>query len=244
MFRTTLRRLGLVAALSAAGLAFCAAAASAHVTVNPGQAPKGGYAALTFRVPNESDSATTTKLEVVFDDKTPIPSARVKPIAGWDAQVTTHKLAKPVTVEGSQIKEAVDRITWTAQDDAAATKPDQFQEFEISAGPLPDAKQVVFKALQTYSDGSTVRWIDPWKGSEEPEHPAPVLVLTKAEPEGPPTATTSTATAANDSSNDGKTAKTWSIVAIALSAAALAMSILRNRRSSKTDRAVPKNADK
>ena len=35
---------------------------------------------------------------------------------------------------------------------------------------------MVFKALQTYSDGNVVRWIEePVDGGEEPEHPAPVL---------------------------------------------------------------------
>jgi Domain of unkown function (DUF1775) len=38
-----------------------------------------------------------------------------------------------------------------------------------------------FKALQTYSDGDVVQWIEPTvKGGAEPEHPPPVLKLTKA----------------------------------------------------------------
>jgi Domain of unkown function (DUF1775) len=38
-----------------------------------------------------------------------------------------------------------------------------------------------FKALQTYSDGDVVQKIEPtMKGGAEPEHPAPVLKLTKA----------------------------------------------------------------
>jgi hypothetical protein len=36
----------------------------------------------------------------------------------------------------------------------------------------------VFKAVQTYGDGTVVRWIeDQPKGAPEPEHPAPVLTL-------------------------------------------------------------------
>jgi hypothetical protein len=41
-----------------------AAAASAHVTVNPREATQGSYAKLAFRVPNERDNASTTQLEV------------------------------------------------------------------------------------------------------------------------------------------------------------------------------------
>ncbi|MER5640982.1 DUF1775 domain-containing protein [Kitasatospora sp. NPDC002227] len=40
---------------------------------------------------------------------------------------------------------------------------------------------LVFKALQTYDDGTVVRWIDETRaGQPEPQHPAPVLTLTKA----------------------------------------------------------------
>jgi uncharacterized protein YcnI len=53
----------LTRALIVAGLALVVAApmADAHVTVKPGEAPKGGFAKLAFRVPNERpDSGTTT----------------------------------------------------------------------------------------------------------------------------------------------------------------------------------------
>jgi periplasmic copper chaperone A len=57
-------------------------------------------------------------------------------------------------------------------------KPGQFQEFPVSAGPLPATDKLVFKALQTYSDGNVVRWIEePGADGKEPEHPAPVLKL-------------------------------------------------------------------
>ena len=52
-------------------------------------------------------------------------------------------------------------------------------EFDISAGPLPEVDQIVFKALQTYSDGDVVRWIDEPTAGVDLEHPAPVLKLTK-----------------------------------------------------------------
>jgi hypothetical protein len=55
----------------------------------------------------------------------------------------------------------------------------QFQEFEVTVGPLPSADTIVFKALQTYSDGSVVRWIDEPAGSSEPEHPALAVKLVK-----------------------------------------------------------------
>jgi uncharacterized protein YcnI len=154
-----------------------AAPALAHVTVNAVGATQGGYTKITFRVPNEKDSASTTKLEVNLPTDTPIASVSLKPLAGWTATIQKAKLATPITSDDGQITEAVDKITWAA-DANSAIKPGQFQEFDVSLGPLPKTDQIVFKALQTYSDGAVVRWIDvPAAGEAEPEHPAPTLKL-------------------------------------------------------------------
>ncbi|MFG1913836.1 YcnI family protein [Micromonospora sp. NPDC048898] len=174
---------------AAAALAFTAAAtavlgfagpASAHVTVNPKEAAQGGYARVAFRVPNESDSASTTKLEVTLPDNAPVGSVSTMPVPGWTVATEKRKVDPPIEVHGSQLTEAISKITWTATGDAAV-KPGQFQEFPVSMGPLPKVDSMVFKVLQTYSDGEISRWIDPpATGGEEPEHPAPVLALTAA----------------------------------------------------------------
>jgi uncharacterized protein YcnI len=167
--------------LAAAGIVLAVAApADAHVTVNPNTATPGGYTKVTFRVPNETDNADTTKLEVAFPADQPIASVSVKPQPGWTATPTTSKLATPIKSHDHDITEAVSRIVWTA-DAGSAIKPGQFQEFDVSLGPLPASGQLVFKALQTYSDGTVVRWIDePAADGTEPEHPAPVLKLAAA----------------------------------------------------------------
>ena len=164
-----------------AGLVLAVAApADAHVTVNPNTATPGGYTKVTFRVPNETDNATTTKLEVAFPAGQPIASVSVKPVTGWTAAPTRSKLATPIKAHDHEITEAVSRIVWTA-DANSAIKPGQFQEFDVSLGPLPSSGQMIFKALQTYSDGDIVRWIDePTTDGTEPDHPAPVLKLTAA----------------------------------------------------------------
>lgn len=156
-----------------------AAAASAHVTINPGDATQGGEARVAFRVPDESDTASTTKLQVFLPTDQPLASVLVMPIPGWTAVLTTSKLAAPIkTDDGDTVTDAVSQITWTATSAATAIKPGQFQEFPVSIGPLPKADAMAFKALQTYSDGTVVRWIDATvAGQAEPAHPAPVLKL-------------------------------------------------------------------
>ncbi|MER8102477.1 YcnI family protein [Kitasatospora sp. NPDC094016] len=175
------RRLAAVALTAAASVVALAGPAFAHVTVNPGAAAQGGYTAVDFRVPNESDAAGTVKLEVNLPLDHPLASVRTLPLPGWTATVEKAKLDKPIKVHGSDVNEAVSKITWTA-DSGTKIAPGQFQEFRVSIGPLPsDADSMVFKTLQTYDNGDIVRWIDESKdGQPEPAHPAPVLKLTKA----------------------------------------------------------------
>ncbi|MGK5442241.1 YcnI family copper-binding membrane protein [Micromonospora sp. URMC 105] len=168
-----------LAAVTTAVLGF-AGPASAHVTVNPKEATQGSYGRFAFRVPNESDTASTTKVEVVLPENAPVGSVSTMPVPGWTVAVEKRKVDPPIEVHGSQLTEAVSKLTWTATGDAAV-KPGQFQEFPVSMGPLPQVDRMVFKSLQTYSDGNVVRWIEePTPGGEEPEHPAPVLTLTAA----------------------------------------------------------------
>ncbi|MFE2682345.1 YcnI family copper-binding membrane protein [Streptomyces mirabilis] len=175
--RTTLRRAGLVAALTTAGVLAAAGAAFAHVTVHPETYAKGATdGVLTFRVPNEEDTASTTKVQVFLPTDHPVLGVLVTPQEGWTAQVTTAKLKTPVKTDDGTITEAVSEITWTG----GRIRHGQYQDFNVAFGQLPDdTDQLSFKTLQTYSDGNVVRWIEEEKkGAEEPENPAPVLTLT------------------------------------------------------------------
>jgi uncharacterized protein YcnI len=176
--RKVLVRSGAGVAGVLAALVLAAAPASAHVTVNPSNAAQGGYSKLTFRVPNEKDTGATTQVEVDLPQDTPIASVSVKPTPGWTATATKSKLDKPIKSDDGEITEAVTKIVWKADTPEAAIQVGQFQEFDVSAGPLPTAEKIVFKALQTYSDGDVVRWIEePAADGKEPAHPAPTLKL-------------------------------------------------------------------
>jgi uncharacterized protein YcnI len=170
-------------AVAAAALVALAPVATAHVTVNPGEAEKGGYAALAFRVPNERDDAGTTTLEVNMPEDAPIASVRVKPKPGWEYTIEMRTLDEPIDNHGTEITEVVGKITWTG----GLIRPGEYEEFEVSAGPLPeDADQILFPSIQTYENGEVVRWIDEPapEGEEEPEHPAPALALVDPGDEG------------------------------------------------------------
>jgi uncharacterized protein YcnI len=174
----------IIGAGVAAALVLAAGSAGAHVTVTPSSARQGAFEILSFSVPNEKEDANTTELVVELPTRSPIASVRVKPMPGWTVTPETSTLPKPVKAGGSSITEAVTKITWTAT--AGGLAPGEFDLFTISAGPLPSTtKKLTFKALQTYSDGETVSWIQTSaKGAPEPEHPAPTLMLTRASSDG------------------------------------------------------------
>ncbi|WP_314222909.1 YcnI family copper-binding membrane protein [Streptomyces zaehneri] len=245
-------RVAAAAAVAGSAVLVLSAPAFAHVSVAAeGTAAKGGYAVVDFKVPNERDNASTTKLEVTFPADHPLASAMPEPINGWKIEVTKSKLAKPIELHGKQISEAVTKITWTAT--GKGIEAGYFQKFPVSVGALPeDADELVFKAIQTYSNKEVVRWIEVQEdGAEEPENPAPVLALAAASEDEHSHGTTaedasdessddakaaaSTTEAASDSDTSDTTARVLGVVGIVVGAAGVAYGVLAGRRRTTTE---------
>ncbi|MCL6734273.1 YcnI family copper-binding membrane protein [Streptomyces neyagawaensis] len=244
-------RIAAVGALAGSAVLVLSGPAFAHVSVAAeGTAAKGGYATVNFKVPNERDDASTTKVEVNFPTDHPLASAQPEAVPGWKIKVTRAKLDKPIELHGEQIDEAVSKVTWTAT--GKGIEPGYFQKFPLSLGQLPeDTDELVFKALQTYSNKEVVRWIEvPQKGQEEPEHPAPVLALSAASGDhhGSSTAASdesehaedaknakdaeaaSKETAAEPADSSDTTARVLAVVGIVVGAAGVAYGVLAGRR--------------
>jgi uncharacterized protein YcnI len=190
-----LRRI-LGASALAMGLV-CAAAlpAWAHVTVAPDSAPQGASdVEITFRVPNEEPPASTTKLDVAIPTSPPLLNALAQSVPGWTDNVKTTHLTTPIQTDDGAVTDVVTEVSWTADSAAYAIKPGEFGRFEIIVGSLPTSgNQIVFKALQTYSNGDVVRWIDPvTPNGPPPDHPTPILQLTSPTTAGASATTTPT----------------------------------------------------
>lgn len=192
-------------------------------------------------MPNERDNASTTKVEVNLPADHPLASVMPQPVPGWNVKVTKSKLDKPLTMHGEKIGEAVTKVTWTA--DGKGIQPGYFQKFPLSLGALPeDTDQLVFKAIQTYSNKEVVRWIEvPQEGQDEPENPAPTLALSAATDDHHGTA----AAAGDDDAKGGdendahqeaaadstdNTARVLGIVGIVIGVAGVAYGVLAGRR--------------
>ena len=181
--RRTATRLGLALAAAGVGVIALPLSAQAHVEVQPGEVAGGDFSVVAFRVPNERDDASTTKLQVILPQDQPLGSVQTTAMPGWKVQTATRKLDKPIEMFGAKIDSVVSQVTWTATQ--GGVRPGQFADFELSLGQLPKTGRLNFTALQTYSDGQLVRWNEvSADGSTEPEHPAPSLLLTPPEDEG------------------------------------------------------------
>jgi uncharacterized protein YcnI len=235
-------RASLIGAVSIAILLTSGGIAAAHVTVNAPDAKQGGFGVLTFRVPTESQKASTKSLKVILPAAQPLASVFVEPKAGWTYAVRKAKLTTPVNSDDGQVTEAVSEIDWTAVA-GVGIKPGEFDEFTLSVGPLPTADAMVFKVFQHYSDGKDVAWIEtPAPGTtDEPAHPAPTLKLiaaatTQATATGNGLVTPRTASYASKGS--AITALVVGALGAALGACGLAVAVSFRRRSRMGDTAL------
>jgi len=155
--------------LKVGALAFCAsiltaAAASAHVTIQPAEAVQGSFSRFVVRVPNERDNASTTKVTVELP---PLAFVSFEDKDGWTRNVEEGEFAEPVEAFGEEVTEGILSVTWSG----GRIRPGEFAEFGFSA-KMPDAEaDLEFAAIQTYSNGEVVEWT----GAEDSEEPAPHL---------------------------------------------------------------------
>ncbi|MFI8890470.1 DUF1775 domain-containing protein [Streptomyces paradoxus] len=165
----TARRLTTISAVLVGGVVATAGPAYAHTEVEAKDARALAQdVTLDFHAASESSSAGITKLEVVLPKGiTPSDVTYDQGPKGWKFATTN----RGYTVSGSKL---------AAGEDA---------EFSVTVRQLPDAKELVFKTLQTYSDGRIDRWIDLDDSADDGHghgHPAPTLKLGPAEPGATP----------------------------------------------------------
>jgi uncharacterized protein YcnI len=172
--------------------------AGAHISPQDPEAPSGGYFTTAFKVGHGCDGSPTTKVAIKMGDG--VTSVKPQAVPGWNLSTTTRELDPPIDNHGTQITETVDEVIW----EGGSLPDDQLQMFWISM-KLPEGDAgtaIAFPVVQTCETGETA-WIEPIvDGEEEPEHPAPVIVLTGAT-DGHSDDATTTTSAPDDGTDDG-----------------------------------------
>ncbi|MBA2940449.1 YcnI family protein [Paenibacillus sp. CGMCC 1.16610] len=186
--------------------------ASAHVTVYPKEATQGSYEMFTVRVPSEKD-IPTVKVEVKFPMDS-VAVSRFEPKAGWTYEVAKDSAGK------------ITGVTWKASGDGLAST--EFGDFNMQGKVADAATQIVWKAYQTYKDGSVVEWVGA-DGSDKPASVTTVKAKAGAITDSHGNVVAGQA-AAESGSSSSKTPLYLSIVAVVLGALSLIVSFTRKRR--------------
>jgi len=138
--------------LAAAAAAVVCAPLYAHVTVWPRDSRPGAYEKYVVRVPTEGAVATTS----------------VELLVPQDVAIVSMGAPAGFTYELKRTGDRVISIVWTMQ-----IKPGEFAEFPFMARNPKGSEEIVWKAVQHFSDGTSTQWSGP-KGDK---HPAPVVRL-------------------------------------------------------------------
>ena len=181
--------------------------ASAHVTVKPTDVTAGSYPTFTTSVPNE-ESIPVTGVRIVIPGNMEYVTPTVK--QGWN-------------IETKKSGDFVTEISWTGGSIGEGLR----DEFTFTAQVPDKPGELVWKAYQTYEDGSVVSWDQ--KPAEDHGHES------EDESKGP--YSVSTITAESNASNSGasddeatsKIAMVLAGIAVILSAASLAKSLTLSR---------------
>ncbi|CAI6045743.1 YcnI family copper-binding membrane protein [Cohnella sp. JJ-181] len=199
------------ALLFAATLAFgYAGMASAHVRVEPAEVAQNAYQVFTIRIPSENEGVNTT--QVKLDVPAGVEVSRFEPYPGWTSTAEKDADGKVVSV------------TWKSDGDGIDVS--EFVQFNFQGHVAEDAKELVWKAHQTYSDGAVVDW----SGAPDADTPASVTAVTAASAEGDGHGhdAGASADAAADGDRDPLTLG-LSIAGLAAGLAALAVALLRKK---------------
>jgi len=155
----SLRRMGILLAGVAVVWSGLALPALAHVVVEaqPGS-PGATDATLKITAAAESSTAGISKIDVTADPA--IPADQVTLINGPSGWTVSSGSSGGFAIGGPALGKGEDAVV------------------SLKVKQLPSAPQVVFKVLQTYSDGDVERWIElPGPDGKEPDKPAPIVKL-------------------------------------------------------------------
>ena len=123
----------------------------AHVTVSPEKVAAGDYETLTVSVPTEKEIPTT---EIRVEVPEGFLLSGVQPVPGWEHSFEEDGgIVTAVTFSGGEIG------------------PREFQQFLVQAQAPDEPGGYLWKATQTYEDGSKVEWT----GAPDAEEPASVV---------------------------------------------------------------------
>ncbi|MET8835216.1 DUF1775 domain-containing protein [Micromonospora sp. NPDC004540] len=161
----------LLAAALGGTLGWPAAASAAEVTLttSPAQVHQGDAIELAVVLPEERAGSRTSRIELRMPADAPIGEVYPLSVPDWAPTITTRTLDRPVAgIHAPELDQVTDAVTWIRM--PGTTGP---ARLSLGMGPMPATDRLTFSVIQTYADGTVVRWTDPPGGA----HPAPTVTL-------------------------------------------------------------------
>ncbi|MEU4790088.1 YcnI family protein [Micromonospora tulbaghiae] len=162
----------LLAAVLAGAVSWPGAANAAGVTVttSPAQVRRGDAIELSVLVPADRPGTRTTRIELTMPADAPIGEVYPLSVPDWAPTITTRTLDQPVPgMHAAELNQVTHAVSWLRMP-GTGTGP---ARLPLGMGPMPATDRLTFTVVQTYDDGTVVRWADPAGGA----HPAPTVEL-------------------------------------------------------------------
>lgn len=145
-------------------------AAGVTVTTSPAQVRQGDAIQLSVLVPADKPGTRTTRIELTMPADAPIGEVYPLSVPDWAPTITTRTLDQPVPgMHAAELNQVTHSVSWLRMP-GTGTGP---ARLPLGMGPMPATDRLTFTVVQTYDDGTVVRWADPAGGA----HPAPTVAL-------------------------------------------------------------------
>jgi uncharacterized protein YcnI len=180
MVRRNMKKQTAISMLAAAALTI-PVAATAHVSIETDEAPRGAFKAV-FKVPHGCDGSPTTGVKIEIPEG--VIGVKPMPKPGWNLSLEKGAYARTYDFyHGSKVSEGVKTVTWSG----GSLPTEYFDEFVLSVfltDALEAGSSVYFPVTQTCEKGS-IHWAEVAADGQDPHSlktPAPVLHLATADP--------------------------------------------------------------
>ncbi|MBM0236263.1 DUF1775 domain-containing protein, partial [Micromonospora sp. ATA32] len=152
------RAVAAVAAVLAGALGLPGTAlAGVDVDEHPRRGPPGRRGAAGVRGARGAGGRAYGQRRDPAATRTPIAEVYPMSVPGWAPRITSQKLDQPVAgIHAAGVDTITASVVWTR----ASGSPAGPARLALSMGPLPQAERLPFEVIQTYSDGTVVRWSD------------------------------------------------------------------------------------
>jgi hypothetical protein len=187
-------------------------------------------APVTFRVTNDSPTASLTSVEFRIPEEFSIAEVIPMSVDDWGPSQTMRTITEPVTgLHGAQTTEIVATLTWTAMP-GAELKPGATVQFTISMFVLPRTATFAIPVVLRFSDGSVINHTGmPGAATTAGERPAPVATL--APPAAAPADAGDDGAEADEAAAGGNSNMLWMFILLVLIGGVAAFALIRQRRA-------------